>query len=67
MPEYCPYCGETGGQPRFIVSREYQGQSPHGGMVEWEDECCSLCMGRSAPDLPGEARQPESQFEECPF
>ena len=40
---YCPYCGEPGGEPRIIYSREYQGESPHGGMVEWADEMCSLC------------------------
>lgn len=41
---YCPNCGESGGSPRTVVSREYQGDSPHGGMVEWEDDCCSLCV-----------------------
>lgn len=40
---FCPYCGEPGGEPHTVYSREYQGESPHGGMVEWQDERCSLC------------------------
>jgi hypothetical protein len=40
----CPYCGESGGEPQTVYSREYQGESPHGGMVEHVDEMCSLCI-----------------------
>jgi hypothetical protein len=32
-----------GGRPITVVSREYQGESPHGGIVEWEEEQCSIC------------------------
>lgn len=39
----CPCCGEVGGYPVTVYSREYQGESPHGGMVEWEEQMCSLC------------------------
>lgn len=40
----CPHCGETTGEPRTVTSMEYQGESPHGGMVEWQDEMCSECI-----------------------
>jgi len=40
----CPNCGEIGGTPRTITSSEFQGDSAHGGMVDWEDEGCSLCI-----------------------
>jgi hypothetical protein len=46
IPWSCPYCGEEGGEPRTVSSREWQGDSAHGGMVYWEDECCSKCAGR---------------------
>lgn len=39
----CPYCGEHG-EPREIVSREYQGESPHGGIVESVEQMCSICV-----------------------
>lgn len=39
----CPHCGEHG-EPRTVTSREYQGESPHGGMVEWQEEMCSECI-----------------------
>jgi hypothetical protein len=39
----CPYCGEEGGEPRTVYSREFQGEEGHGGYVEWADEACSLC------------------------
>lgn len=40
---FCPYFGEAGGYPKTVSSREYQGDSPHGGMVEHTEERCSLC------------------------
>lgn len=40
----CPNCGETGGHPRSIHSREFQGDRAHGGYVEFEEEGCSKCM-----------------------
>ena len=40
----CPYCGEAGGEPKTVYSREFQGEEGHGGMVEWEDERCSFCI-----------------------
>ena len=40
----CPYCGESGGEPRTVRSREFQGEEGHGGMVEHEDEMCTLCI-----------------------
>lgn len=51
-PWHCPYCGETGGEPYTVYSREYQGDSPHGGIVEWSDECCTLCKGRPGRPSP---------------
>lgn len=66
MKQFCPNCGESGGEPRTVYSREYQGESPHGGMVEWEDKCCSLCIG-STRDVPDEVYVPVSESQECPF
>ncbi len=40
----CPYCGDEGGEPMSITSREFQGCYGHGGMVELEEECCSKCF-----------------------
>ena len=65
---HCPYCGEEGGEPITIYSREYQGDSPHGGFVEWADEACTLCNGR--PASPWESQPAlivENETEECPF
>ena len=39
----CPHCGESGGEPVQVISREFQGELGHGGIVEWIDEACSLC------------------------
>ncbi len=45
MPEWvCPNCGESIGEPREIRSREYQGEEPHGGVVETIEEACTLCI-----------------------
>ena len=41
----CPNCGETGGEPRTVTSSEFQGEPGHGGVVTWDDEGCSLCIG----------------------
>ena len=43
----CPYCGEEGGEPILSTWREYQGVSPHGGMVEFEEQMCSKCYRRN--------------------
>ncbi len=40
----CPYCGDEGGEPMSIPSREFQGAYGHGGYVEWEEQCCSKCF-----------------------
>ena len=40
---HCPHCGESGGEPVQVISREFQGELGHGGIVEWIDEACSLC------------------------
>lgn len=48
---YCKYCGEEDGEPVNVTSREYQGDSPHGGMVEWHDEMCTLCAPRGRDDV----------------
>jgi hypothetical protein len=61
----CPYCGEDGGEPIMVRSREYQGESPHGGVVKWEDEMCSLCVN-SKRELPEEAYMPVESGP-CPF
>ena len=42
---YCPNCGEIGGEPRTVTSSEFQGDEAHGGVVTWDDEGCSLCIG----------------------
>ena len=39
----CPYCGESGGYPEEITWTEFQGDEAHGGMVEFREECCTLC------------------------
>ena len=44
VPIYCPNCGEPGGTPRISYSREYQGVSPHGGVVEFTEEGCTKCL-----------------------
>jgi len=46
----CPNCGEPGGSPRSVVSREFQGDEAHGGYVEFEDQGCSKCIRSSEPD-----------------
>lgn len=43
---YCPYCGSDTATPVTVYSSEYQGDSPHGGMVEWADQMCSECAPR---------------------
>lgn len=68
MDQFCPYCGEPGGYPITVYSSEYQGESPHGGIVEWEDEACTLCGGK--PGSPISSPQPIDETEsiqECPF
>ena len=40
----CPNCGETEGEPREIWSHEYQGEVGHGGIVEWCEDACTLCV-----------------------
>lgn len=42
----CPFCGEEGGEPVLNTWREYQGVSPHGGMVEFEEQMCTKCSRR---------------------
>lgn len=39
----CPNCGELGGEIISNYSREYQGESPHGGYVEFVEEMCTKC------------------------
>lgn len=66
----CPFCGELGGTPITVHSSEYQGDSPHGGMVEWSDEACSLCKGRvgSVEDpYPPVIVPLVDELEGCPF
>ncbi len=40
----CPNCGDTGGTPITVTSREFQGDEAHGGYVNHEDDACSLCV-----------------------
>ncbi len=43
----CPYCGESGGEPRTSRSRELYGADYDGNRGEWreyEEECCSRCF-----------------------
>jgi hypothetical protein len=40
----CPYCGEPGGEPYTVSWTEYQGESPHGGLVTFQDERCTNCV-----------------------
>ena len=64
----CPYCGEVGGSPIEIESSEYQGQSPHGGIVTWTDTACTLCKGRPGPrEIASERFEAEMDDERCPF
>lgn len=42
----CPYCGEEDGEPITKSWSEYQGVSPHGGMVDFQEEMCTKCAGR---------------------
>ena len=44
MPYECPYCGEAGGEPVDVYWTEYQGVSPHGGVVETTEERCTKCV-----------------------
>ncbi len=47
MPFECPNCGEAGGAPVTKTTREFQGCREHGGMVEMDEERCTLCVGRA--------------------
>lgn len=44
LPWECPLCGAEGGTPYSVRSREYQGDSPHGGFVNLIDEGCTKCL-----------------------
>jgi hypothetical protein len=47
MPWECPYCGESGGEPRTAYSRELYGSDADGNRGEWREyaeECCSKCI-----------------------
>ena len=46
IPWTCKWCGDEGGEPRTARWSEYQGESPHGGMVEFEEGRCSRCIRR---------------------
>jgi hypothetical protein len=64
----CPYCGETGGTPIEVYSHEYQGESPHGGIVEWCEEACTLCHGKpSVPQPVAVFATEQNESEEVPF
>jgi hypothetical protein len=43
----CPHCDESIGEPVTIRSREWLGDEAHGGMVEEDQECCSVCIKES--------------------
>ncbi len=50
IPWSCPNCGEEGGEPRTSYSRELYGADYDGNRGEWreyEEECCSKCIGVS--------------------
>ena len=40
----CQYCGQSGGEPVEVASREFQGDEAHGGIVTWIDHGCTLCV-----------------------
>lgn len=42
-PWECPHCGESLGEPVTVNSREFLGDEIHGGVVEREDQMCSVC------------------------
>lgn len=42
-PWECPHCGESLGEPVTVNSREFLGDEIHGGVVEHEDQMCSVC------------------------
>jgi hypothetical protein len=69
-PWECPNCGEMGGTPVEVRSREWQGDEAQGGMVTWVDEGCSLCSRPSGPD-PDQAYDQRVDMrmeeQECPF
>lgn len=66
----CPNCGESGGKPEEVRSREWQGDEAHGGWVTFVEECCSKCLRPSGPDA-DDARDVRIAMEfdeqECPF
>ena len=44
LPWECPNCGEAGGNLVVVTWTEYQGVSPHGGLVDFEEQCCTKCQ-----------------------
>lgn len=43
----CQRCGESIGEPATITSSGWLGDEVHGGKVEEEQECCSICLKES--------------------
>ena len=61
MSQYpeCQHCGESVAEPVTLRSRSWQGDEAHGGMVEYEEERCALCVFESRLQETGEFTEEE--------